>query len=348
MSNLRRKVLILFRISLNFRQNPQLEGDNKHRIVFNSKVAEWVYTSYTMCLDDSGQYILNTGAVDGVCSDAAFTIYADHGGFPRGPNLGVMVPDEVETLRTIMRPLSEPGPSLDKTTFAIQTRSGALEGLKIFMPLEDPLIPAFKATLMKMKALSHVRHRVTLVDDPSVAHLAIERENDEIAFVFLDKRVTAHGITKYALKAKAADMIPVLQGAAHYHYHLNRSYLAVEELEELIKVEVFKLEFSSQLDEGTTRLLRRPSGKNLLEDGIISLSLHDGANDVFGIRITNTSAVDLYPSIFYFNNSELSISGSSLYLYMFWSNLNLQHNISDLEVHSSSKSTHLCQGVEVR
>jgi hypothetical protein len=86
-------------------------------------------------------------------------------------------------------------------------------------------------------------------------------------------------------------------------------------MEERIRVEVFKLEFSGQLDEGTFRLLRRPSGENLLKDGIRHrYPIHDGVNDVFGIRIINTSGWDLYPSIFYFNNSELSISGSSRYL----------------------------------
>jgi len=299
-----------------FRQNPQLEGDNKHRIVFNSKAAVWVYTPYTLRLDDSRQYILNAGAVDGVCPDAEFTVYADHDGLPTGPNLGVMVPDKVQRVRTFMRPLSGPGPSLDKAAFAIQTRSGALEELKVFIPLEDPLIPVFEATLMQMRTLSNNRHRIMLVHDPSAAHLAIERENDEIAFVFLDKRITARGITKYALKAKADDMTPVLQGAAHYHYHLNRSYLTSKKIEQEIKVEFFKLEFSGQLDEGTFRLLRRPSGENLLKDGIITLSLRDGINDVFGIRITNTSKWDVYPSIFYFNTSELSISGSSRYVYI--------------------------------
>ena len=299
-------------------------------------------------LDGSGRYILNAGAVDGVCPDTEFTVYADHGGLPRGSDLGVMVPDKVEPFRTVMRVLSEPGSSLDKAAFAIQAWPGSLEELKIFISLEDPLIPAFEATLMQMKTLGHNRHRITLVDDPSVAHLAIERENDEIAFVFLDKRITAHGITKYALKAKADDMIPVLQGAAHYHYHLNRSYLTSKKLEEEIKVEVFKLEFSGQLDEGTLRLLRRPSGENLLKDGIINLSLHDDVNDVFGIRIINSSRWDVYPSIFYFNNSELSISGLSRYLYIcFGLTSTLQHNISDLEVHLSSKSTHLCQSMEV-
>jgi len=279
-------------------------------MVFNSKPAVWLYTPYTLRLDDSGQYILNAGAVDGVCPDAAFTIYANHGGGPNlgVPNLGVMVPVDVEPFRTIMRSLSEPGPPLGKAAFAIQTRPGVLQKLKVF-------IPVFTATLMQVKTLS----RITLVDDPSIAHLAIERVNDEISFVFLDKRITAHGITKYALKAKADDMIPVLRSAAHYHYHLNRSYLTSEEIEQQIKVEVFKLEFCGQLDEGTFRLLRRPAGENLLKDGIITLSLCDGINDVFGIRIANTSKWDIYPSIFYFNNSELSISGSSQYLYICFS-----------------------------
>jgi len=302
---------------LNFRRDPQLEGDNKHRIVFNSKAAVWVYTPYTLRLEYPGRYILNAGAADGVCLDAEFNVYANHGGLPRRPNLGVMVPDKVEPFRTVMRPLSGPRSSLEMAAFAIQTRAGALEELKVFIPLEDPLIPAFNAMLMQMETLSHGRHRIALVDDPSVAHLAIERENDEIAFIFLDKRITAHGITKYALKAKADDMIPVLQGAAHYHYHLNRSYLTSEKIEQQIRVEVFKLEFSGQLDEGTFRLLRRPAGENLLKDGIITLSLRDGINDVFGIRITNTSPWDVYPSIFYFNNSELSISGSSQYIYIY-------------------------------
>ena len=333
---------------MNFRQSPQVEGDNKHRIVFNSKAADWVYTPCTLRLDYSGQYILNAGAVDGVCPDAEFNVYPDHGGLPRGPNLGVMVPDKVQPFRTVMRPLSGPSPSLDKAAFAIQTRAGALEELKVFIPLEDPLITALEATLVQMKTLSHDRHRIMLVDDPSLAQLAIERENDEITFVFLDKRITAYGIAKYALKAEADDMIPVLQGAAHYHYHLNRSYLASEGMGEMIKVEVFNLKFSGHFDEGIFRLLRRPSGENLLKDGIITLSLHDGINDVFGIRIINASTEDFYPSVFYFNNSELSISGS-IYIYIFsFSNLNLQHNISDREVHPSSKSTHLCQGVEVR
>jgi hypothetical protein len=283
-----------------------------------------------------------------VCADTEFTVYANHGGLLEEPSLGVLVPVKVRPFQTVMRPLSEPGPSLDKAALAVQTRAGALEELKVFIPLEEPLIPVFKAALLQMKTLTHDRHRITLVDDRSAAHFAIERENDEIDFIILDERVTAHGLTKcaYKVKANADDLIPVLQGAAHYHYHLNRSYLNSENIEKRIKVEFFKLEFSDQFDEGTLRLLRRPSGETLLKDGIVTVPIRDGIDDVFGIRITNTSRKDLYPSIFYFDNSELSISESSRYLCTRWSNPKPQRNISDLEVNPSSKSTLLCRRTE--
>lgn len=288
---------ILFNFLI-YRQNPQLVGKNKHRIVFSLKDTVWVRTP-TLRLDNS-EYILDAGSVDGVCPEAEFTVYANHDGFLTS---SVMVPVEVQILQTVMRPLSGPGPSLDKATSAFQTRVGALVGLKVFIPLEEPLIHAFKAMLMQTKTPSH-NHRITFVNDPSTAHLAVERKDDEIAFVILDKRVTAHGITKYALNTDIFDMMDVLHIVAYYRYQLTRSYLTSDDIEKGIKVESFKL---GRFDKGT---LRRPPGENLLEDGIITVSFRD---DV-GIRITNTSTRDLYPSIFYFDNSKLSISESSRYI----------------------------------
>ncbi|KDR67569.1 hypothetical protein GALMADRAFT_147105 [Galerina marginata CBS 339.88] len=289
-------------------QNPQLEGDHKDRIVFNSKAAVRVRDSFKISLDESGNYILQAGTADGVCLGAEFTVYADHGGLLKEPSLGVMVPDTIRPFETVMRPLSEPGPSFDKAALAVQTRAGDQEELKVYIPLEAPLIPVFKATLMQMKTSGDDRHRIALVDDRSVAHLAVERDNDKIAFIILDERVTAHGLTKcpYTADAVAEQLIPVLQGAAHYHYHLNRSYLNSEKIG--IEVEFFKLEFSGQLDESTSRLLRRPYGDNMLKDGIITIPIRDGVNELFGIRITNKSKKDLYPNIFYFDNSELSVT----------------------------------------
>ncbi|KDR76515.1 hypothetical protein GALMADRAFT_1328284, partial [Galerina marginata CBS 339.88] len=289
-----------FDLFLICRQNPQVVGHNKDRIVFDNKVAETVevHHSYTLRLDQKGQYILDAGVVNGVCPGSEFTIYADRGGLLRLPNLGVIVPYKFHPFRTIMGRLSGPDPTLDKAAFAIQTRTGALAELKVFISPDMPLLPDFVGM-----------QSITIVDDPSVAHLVVERENDETAFVILDKRLTAHGIAKYAHKAKADDMITVLQGAAHYYYHLNRSYLTSKYIEKGIEMEFFKLDESTdQYDEDTLPLASRLSGENLLKDGVITLSLRDDVDDIYGIRITNTSGLDLYPSIFYFNNRELSIS----------------------------------------
>ena len=88
-----------FEISfLIYRQNPQLVGNNKHYIVFGDqlKVPTQNHTHLRLRLDNSGQYILDAGSADGVCPGAEFTVYADHGGFPKLPNLGVMVPTVVD------------------------------------------------------------------------------------------------------------------------------------------------------------------------------------------------------------------------------------------------------------
>jgi hypothetical protein len=115
--------------------------------------------------------------------------------FSRGPNLGVMVPvRRFEPFRTIMRPLSEPGPSLDKVAFSIQTRAGALEELKVFIPLKEPLILAFKVSANANEdSNGRDHHRITLVDDRSVCAFGDrERKRRGSTSLFLDERVSLH------------------------------------------------------------------------------------------------------------------------------------------------------------
>ncbi|KDR69751.1 hypothetical protein GALMADRAFT_160255 [Galerina marginata CBS 339.88] len=294
-------------------QNPQLEGNNKHRMVFNARASERVHHSYAISMDASGKYILDAGAADGVCLEAEFSVYADHDSLLKETSLGVMVPDVILPFKSVMHPAhgSGPGPSLDKPALAVQTRAGLQEELQIFIPLEEPLIPVFQAALMQMKTQGFDTHGIKLVDDRSTADLAVERHGGDIIFVILDERVTTHGLTRcaFSVKADAKALRPVLQGAAHYQYHLNRSYLNSEDIENNITVEFFKLELNDDnFGEKFRMVSRRPSGENLYKDGVVSLTLSGSSDEIFGIRITNNWSKDLYPVLFYFDNSELSIT----------------------------------------
>ncbi|PPQ82270.1 hypothetical protein CVT25_008418, partial [Psilocybe cyanescens] len=125
-----------------------------------------------------------------------------------------------------------------------------------------------------------------------------------------DKRVTFQGLTRCISKAKPEPLHirHIFQGAAHYYYHLNRSYLDSENLGNFLTIEFMKLQSTWNYDDiGTSEW--EPVGENLIKDGMITLDIDDSDShtNLYGIRIINRGGQDLYPNIFYFDNSELSI-----------------------------------------
>jgi hypothetical protein len=56
-----------------------------------------------------------------------------------------------------------------------------------------------------------------------------------------------------------------------------------------------------------------PIGENLNKEGVITVSVEENAK--YGFKITNSSAVDLFASLFYFDASDLSISALNFYIY---------------------------------
>jgi hypothetical protein len=48
-----------------------------------------------------------------------------------------------------------------------------------------------------------------------------------------------------------------------------------------------------------------PVGENLNAGGIVDIVVNP--DDIYGIKLVNNSALNLYPSLFFFDNSDLSI-----------------------------------------
>jgi len=290
-------------IKLFFRQNPQIKGSNRHRHVFNSKPAIVLRRPYKLSYEQPDHhgpfcYILHAGAAHGVCTGAEFTVYyASEACEP----IGVIVPKEIKPNSTIMESISGPFP-IRGNMVAVQSKAGTLEKLKIYMQLTKTLTPDFE------RDLGSKSDAIMLVEDRSAADLELQREGNQIKFVVLDSRVTVHGLTECIYKANAnvQDLLPVLQGAAHYYYHLNQSYLCLGIIKN-ITIEMFRMEHTG-VDAMTGRPLKRPCGRNLLKNDIVWIDVRRGfEDDLYGIKITNNGMINLYPYIFYFDNSELSI-----------------------------------------
>jgi len=289
-------------IKLFFRQNPQIKGHNRYRNVFNFKPAIALRRPYKLSYERPDRhgpfcYVLHTGAVSGVRTGAEFTVYIDR---EACEPIGVMVPKDIKPWSTIMESISGSF-AIGSHAVAVQTKAGTLEKLKIYMQLTETLTPDFGRDLgSKSDAI--------MVEDRSAADLELQREGNQIKFVILDYRVTVHGLTECICKANAnvQDLLPILQGAAHYYYHLNQSYLCLDIIEN-ITIEMFRME-PTGLDAITGRSLKRPYGENLLKNDIVWIDVRRGfEDDLYGIKITNNGRRDLYPYLFYFDNSELSI-----------------------------------------
>jgi len=67
------------------------------------------------------------------------------------------------------------------------------------------------------------------------------------------------------------------------------------------------MEEELDLDDDLNPIIR-PVGENLDVDGVINLTIDPNSEDDYGIKIINNSPLDLYPSLFFFDNSTLSIS----------------------------------------
>ena len=75
-------------------------------------------------------------------------------------------------------------------------------------------------------------------------------------------------------------------------------------LENYIQLDFKKLKELEEYDEDFNTVLEAV-GDNLNVSGIVDLVVDP--DDMYGIKLINTSDLDLYPSLFFFDNSDLSI-----------------------------------------
>ena len=76
---------------------------------------------------------------------------------------------------------------------------------------------------------------------------------------------------------------------------------------EAVSVEFLKLRPSDTEYDDEGLPYRHPVGSNLVANGVAEVHVDSDEPDYYGFRITNKSGKDLYPSIYYLDNSDLSI-----------------------------------------
>ena len=288
-----------------FRQNPQCEGANKGRILFNAKAPSASRVCYIV-RKQCGKYVLDAGAAHGITNGAEFAVYANQESLVKTYPLGILVVEEARPFAaTMCLPHGAPPLTLSGMGYALQIKVGEEEELRLHGELDDKLSPVFEELARDFLRTGANHKRISLVEK-SKAELDIALEGGLVVFNILNTQVTQFGLNRlpFQVEPTYTDIYPVIWSAVHYHWHLRRNN-KTKPLQNYVQLEFKKLEECWEFDDDFNPIME-PVGENLNVAGVVDIVVD--TDDMYGIKIINHSALDLYPCLFFFDNSDLSIS----------------------------------------
>jgi hypothetical protein len=307
------------------RQNPQCEGKNKNRLVFNSKASS--YASRLLKVQHlEGQYVMQAGAVHDVTKGARYILYENRDCYNKNKSLGTLRSREVKEDTTILEPEhgNLPHPTDDSQLLALKVTAGEDEILPIYAPDRDPTFPILRG-LEDEGNTSNRLWQIKLVPENHKSFMALSVTDDhQVSVRITDEQSSSYGMgllsRSLGLEKLDENLAEFLRGVFHFHHQLKRqgslSYPQAQ-----IQIEFSELVRSPEIDRDTFRYIYKPKTKNgevvnLIEKEEVHLQIEDRTFDKgqimtperYGFTIRNNSDKPLYVSLFYFDMSEFNIS----------------------------------------
>ena len=270
------------------RQNPQCEGFFRNRWLFDGKVSDKRTTAgfYKIRKSDGETYVIDAGEAAGITVGAEFKVYQNQNS---GDLLGTVVARELSAFSTTLYVKEQPSFALEQDGAALKSRAGKEERVRIYV--------ADESLLDIVKRIG--RKQIQLVEREQ-AEFGMALENEKVVFNIYDSNVTNHGLTRmpHNVEATFEAISPVISAAAHFYWHRRRSPKTGRGLAKNVQIEANELE--EDFDEEFKSFYKPITpggdckGKN--------------SDTIYGWTISNKWEKSLYPSLFYFDNSDWSIS----------------------------------------
>jgi len=312
-------------------QNPQCEGVNQNRILFNARVRSPGRVWYNVSNVD-GAYVMEGGTARGITDGAEFTIYKNQEFLTRASPLGVLVAKEVTAFTTTLTP-----PSGSHSTiifvgqaYALQTKAGKKEDLRVLVAMNDGLVQVFQALAQHMQRPGSDDRRIQLVESDQNPHFQIDIEEGKVVFDNLDPLVTKYGLMRmpYTTNNNVDDLYPVIRAAAHFRWHVELTN-PKHTLQNKVEIEFYEIrEKEGDYDEFGIPIYE-VTGENLNVAGEVYIG--EDSSKLYAFKIVNNTPLSLYPWLFYFDNSSFEICGFST-----TSRLSLADYLQTLQHHSIS------------
>jgi hypothetical protein len=283
---------------------------NANRILFNVRAPDAGRALYRVRQREGG-YVLEAGSAHGISLKALFAVYATRNFAPIDAPLGTLIAGSVDAFETTLELL--PGALQfvlpDYVGFALQTRPGVEEALRLYVPLKNGLHTVFEALALELQGRQSGARPILLVAEEK-AVLAVDIDDKQnIWFAVTDAIITGYGLHRLygTVPQDKQAVYAILQGAAKFFKHLWRSP-DKGLLRHKVDVAFHQLEATGELDEDLEdeHVL---VGDNLINDGVVDIDAD--ADTKYGVTITNKINVPMFVSLFFFDCSDLSISAFS-------------------------------------
>jgi hypothetical protein len=239
---------------------------------------------------------MEAGAAHGITDGAQFSVYKDLESI--ATQLGVIVARQTDPFITTLDIISDAS-HLPEEGYALQTRVGIEERLRLHVYSNAP--PSL------IEALQKTASQGFLLVGEEEAELSFTLEQEGVVVNILDSLVAARGLTRmpFYIEPNADAISNFINAAAHFHFYLRRNS-KMQALHGKVNVIFTEVVQSKEEYDDYLQPVIKPIGPNLNRGNIIDL--HVQGDKMYGVQITNNSDMALYPSLFFFDNSDLSIS----------------------------------------
>ena len=277
---------------------------NQGRILFNGKASSTGRVFHKVSIVN-GDYVMEGGSAHTITDGAEFAIYRE-AEFPiKSSPIGVLVAKEVKGFHTTLAlPSGSPVTiSFIGTAYAVQTRAGDKENLRLHVA--DNLLDGFRAVAQQMQLSTSDNRKIELVDLDKHPDFRIDLEEERVLFDNLNPLVTKYGLKRmpYTTDNNFDDIYAVIRAAAHFKWHLDLTNLK-HTLQNEVELYFYELcQKEDEYDDDFNPIYE--VGNNFNDAGEVYIS--EDSTKMYGFKIVNNTSIELYPSLFYFDNSNFEI-----------------------------------------
>ena len=245
--------------------------------------------------------MIDAGDAAGITVGAEFEVYRDQNS---GDLLGTVVARELGPFSTTLY-AKKSRIDLEHDGIVIKSRAGTEERVRVYVADES----------LKDLVRSINSNQIQLVERDR-AEFGMALENKKVVFNIFNSNVRKYGLTRMAhcLEPTVEAISPVIRAAAHFYWHYRRTPPKSDRgLAKNVEIEVNELE--EDYDENFKSFFKPIAGGSRRLEVRKDLNLQIETSPTYGWTITNKWEATLYPSLFYFDHSDWSISE---YYHFYW------------------------------